>query len=233
MVYPTAAVRSKRPPTAGPRRAARRATSDTPAEQFFDVLGIERLSLEQRVREPVEDGARTSRGSVRARPCAPRRGSAGPRRRSCAATSWQYSGAWPMSRPTNTSWFAHAEPHRSERVAHPEFGDHAARESRWRDRMSSCAPVVGSPNLSSSAVRPPRSIAISSSSSRRERSSRSSVGQHECVTERPSTRDDRDLVHRILRRQRVPDERVAGFVDTRSPAARVRRSRATCARDRR
>ena len=42
--------------------------------------------------------------------------------------------------------------------------------------MSSCAPVVGSPNLNSSAVRPPSNIAISSCSSRRERRSRSSVG---------------------------------------------------------
>ena len=68
---------------------------------------------------------------------------------------------------------------------------------------SSCAPVETSPKISSSAARPPSSIAILFSSSLSVIRKRSSVGQlHRVAERRDAARDDRDLVHRVRARQR-------------------------------
>ena len=78
--------------------------------------------------------------------------------------------------------------------------------------MSSDAPVVISPNTSSSAVRPPSSIAIESSSSVRVRRYLSSVGRASVQPERPAAGDDRHLVDRVGALEHVADQRVAGLV---------------------
>ena len=103
------------------------------------------------------------------------------------------------------------EADRPEQVAHAELRDHATRDlGRAVDVVVRARRRIVEHQFFGSAATQEHGHLVLELATRAQEAILG--GQHQRVPERATTRDDRDLVHRVLGRERVGDERVAGFV---------------------